>query len=226
MTSEPPLLASFEAGIARLTLNRPEKRNALTRDLIQQMISQLSEFQLRPELRLLVLEAQGPAFCAGMDLTQMQQRASQPDASQAYLEDSVVYGELLKLIFHLSVPTLAVVQGPALAGGMGIVLASDLVIAADSAFFALPEPMRDHGRDRHAVADSTFGIRAGEHAAAVRPPNRSGPGPCLGTVSPNCAGRRLGGDSRRMGPVGFDRIGCGAANHETASTPLRGQRGR
>lgn len=124
-----------------LTLQRAAKRNALTRELIEQFSEALQQLH-SADVRLLVVQAEGPVFCAGMDLGQMQQRAEQPDADREYLQDSRVYADLLKSLYQFPAPTLAVVQGPALAGGMGIVLACDLVVASHEAFFALPEPQR------------------------------------------------------------------------------------
>ena len=72
----------------------------------------------------------------------MQQRAQQTNAADEYLQDSQVYAELLKALYRFPQPTMAVLQGPAIAGGMGLVLACDLVISSADAFFALPEPMR------------------------------------------------------------------------------------
>jgi methylglutaconyl-CoA hydratase len=139
---ESVLLSETRSGVARLTLNRADKRNALTRELLVQLHSEIERTSASPDVRLMVLEANGPAFCAGMDLGEMQQRAADPDAAQQWQRDSQVYARVLKSIFGTTFPTLAVVQGPALAGGMGLVLACDLVLASETAFFSLPEPMR------------------------------------------------------------------------------------
>ena len=129
-------------GIARLVLNRPQKRNALTRSFIEQLRAAVRSVRDDEAVRLLVLAAEGPVFCAGMDLQEMEARAGQPDASAQWREDSEVYRDLLVELVTLNVPTLAIVGGAALAGGMGLVLACDMVLAAESAFFGLPEPKR------------------------------------------------------------------------------------
>jgi methylglutaconyl-CoA hydratase len=139
---ESELLVDVRAGIARLILNRVEKRNALTRELIERLQAEFERVRADSTVRLIALEANGLAFCAGMDLGEMQRRAADPRAAEQWREDSVVYGGLLRSIFEVPIPTVAVVQGPALAGGMGLVLACDLVLASDNAFFALPEPAR------------------------------------------------------------------------------------
>ena len=129
-------------GVVRLTLNRPQKRNALTRELLVELSAQLKYVALRSDVRCLVLGATGPAFCAGMDLAQMQETAGRPDAAQIWNGDTQLYHDVVAALFELPLPTLAVVQGPAVAGGLGLVLACDLVIATESATFALPEPRR------------------------------------------------------------------------------------
>ena len=140
---------SVSHGVARLVLNRPDRRNALTRELISGLLAAVEQVKNDPSARMLVLAAEGPVFCAGMDLEEMRARAADPNATAEWAEDARLFRELLVAIFKLPLPTLAVVQGPALAGGCGLVLACDLVIASSSAFFSLPEPQRgDRGRRR------------------------------------------------------------------------------
>ncbi|MGE5192960.1 MAG: enoyl-CoA hydratase/isomerase family protein [Deltaproteobacteria bacterium] len=140
--SEPLILITTSDGVVRLTLNRPQKRNALTRELLAELLAKLEEVAARSDARCLVLAASGPVFCAGMDLAQMQETAARPDASKVWHADTELYHDVATALFQLPVPTLAVVQGPAVAGGLGLVLACDLVIAAETATFALPEPQR------------------------------------------------------------------------------------
>ncbi len=140
--SEQLILAAVNDGLVRLTLNRPQKRNALTREMLAELLARLRETAARPDTRCLVLAANGPVFCAGMDLAQMEETAARPDASQIWHADTELYHDVTATLFQLPVPTLAVVQGPAVAGGLGLVLACDLVIASESATFALPEPKR------------------------------------------------------------------------------------
>ena len=128
--------------IVRLVLNRPDKRNALTRDMLNGLSEAVESVRAEGGARLLVLTGAGPAFCAGMDLSEMQARAESPDAAEQWREDTRVYREVLWNLFTLPIPTLAVVQGPAIAGGLGLLLACDIVLSAESAFFALPEPKR------------------------------------------------------------------------------------
>ena len=136
------LETSLHQSVGRIVLNRPEKRNALTRDFIEHIGQAIDQLTRDSTLRVLVLEARGKAFCAGMDLGEMQQRAESPDGTEQWQRDSEVYADVLRTLYTLPIPTIAAVQGPVLAGGMGLVLACDLVIASESAFFMLPEPMR------------------------------------------------------------------------------------
>ncbi len=129
-------------GVATITFQRAEKRNALKRDFIAEILQALNQIHQDESVRVFLLKAEGSVFCAGMDLGEMQERATAPDKEQQWQRDSDVYCEMLTQIFTLPVPTVAVLQGPVLAGGVGIVLACDIVLAADDVFFALPEPMR------------------------------------------------------------------------------------
>jgi methylglutaconyl-CoA hydratase len=136
-----PVGLTIHGAVARVTLDRPDKRNALRRETIESLRAALKQAQAR-ETRVLVFAATGDVFCAGMDLEQMQQRAAGANAAAEFLEDSRVYAALLQEILTLPVPVIAAVQGPVLAGGMGIVCACDIVIAAEDAWFSLPEPAR------------------------------------------------------------------------------------
>lgn len=133
---------SLADSVMRIVLNRPQKRNALTRELIRQLQDQVEEARKNDSVRLIVLAANGPVFCAGMDLAEMQDRASDPNAEELWREDTQVYRDLLVSLVTLPKPMLAIVQGPALAGGMGLAMACDLVLASESAMFGLPEPKR------------------------------------------------------------------------------------
>lgn len=129
-------------GIRRIELNRPQKRNALTRELIRQLQAEVSLASQDDRSRLLVLAAAGPVFCAGMDLAEMQDRAAQSNAQELWKEDTQSYRDLLVSLVTMPKPTLAVIQGPALAGGMGLAMACDLVLGSEAALFGLPEPKR------------------------------------------------------------------------------------
>ena len=129
-------------GRVNLRLNRPDRRNALTRGMLESLLECLAQIRSLQQTRILVLQSTGSVFCAGMDLGEMQQHAGSPDKEQQWQRDSELYCELLTGLFQLPFPTIAQVQGPVLAGGVGLVLACDLVLATNETFFALPEPVR------------------------------------------------------------------------------------
>jgi len=132
----------IENGVARLTLDRPEKRNALRREIIQALLDSVRLVAADASVRVLILGATGKIFCAGMDLGQMQERAQSENSDQEWTADSQVLCDLLTEMLALQIPTIACVHGPALAGGVGLVVACDIVIASEETFFMLPEPMR------------------------------------------------------------------------------------
>ena len=132
----------IKSGVGRITLCRAEKRNALKRDFIDQLNDAVNVFSQDESVRVVVIQAEGTVFCAGMDLGEMQERAKSETGKQEWRKDSEVYAKLLSGIYHLTVPTIAKLQGPVLAGGVGMVLACDFVVASNNAFMMLPEPVR------------------------------------------------------------------------------------
>ncbi|MEM7782581.1 MAG: enoyl-CoA hydratase/isomerase family protein, partial [Planctomycetota bacterium] len=128
--------------VAEIRLQRASKRNALKRDFIEQLTESVDQVTTNANIRVLLISAEGTVFCAGMDLGEMQQRATSNDGKQQWRKDSEVYAELLSKLFYLDIPTVVKLQGPVLAGGVGLVLACDFIIASETAFFMLPEPMR------------------------------------------------------------------------------------
>jgi methylglutaconyl-CoA hydratase len=125
-----------------LVLNRPEKRNALSRELIADIDQALHDLHGQRGVRAVIVSATGPAFCAGMDLAEMQATSKDADALARWHDDALVYRDLLETMLRFPKPLVAAVQGPALAGGLGLVLACDIVLAAPEATFGLPEPKR------------------------------------------------------------------------------------
>src|SRR5258708_29144731 len=134
--SEPLILCARTEGVVQLTLNRPQKRNALTREMLAELLARLNEISELSDVRCVVLAANGPVFCAGMDLAQMQETAGKPDASRIWRADTQLYHDVVLALFQLTMPTLAVVQGGAIPGGLGLVLAWRNVLAAAAAPFS------------------------------------------------------------------------------------------
>ncbi len=125
-----------------IILNRPEKRNALSRALLAELDQALGDLHLERRVRAVVLTGSGPAFCAGMDLSEMLETSRQPDANAMWHSDAMIYHDLVLSMLRFPKPLIAAVNGPAVAGGAGLMLACDIVVAAESATFGLPEPLR------------------------------------------------------------------------------------
>ena len=125
-----------------IVLNRPEKRNALSRQMLTDLAQAFDDLHQEKKVRAVILTGAGSAFCAGMDLAEMQETANQPDALSQWHTDAVQYRELIDKMLQFPKPIIAAVNGPALAGGAGLLLASDIVIATPEARFGLPEPRR------------------------------------------------------------------------------------
>jgi methylglutaconyl-CoA hydratase len=134
------LATSLEAGILTLTLNRPEKRNALSSALIEQLHAAIGRADEDAAVRVVLLRGAGKDFCAGADLDELLASA---DQEMALNEASALrLGALFEAFRALPKPVVAVVQGRALAGGCGLATACDLVFAAESAEFGYPEIQR------------------------------------------------------------------------------------
>jgi methylglutaconyl-CoA hydratase len=125
-----------------IILNRPEKRNALSRALLTELQQAFDDLHQEKRVRGVILTGAGTAFCAGMDLAEMLETSRQEDAQGQWYHDAVAYRDLIETMLRFPKPIVAAVNGPAVAGGAGLVLASDIVIAARDAKFGLPEPLR------------------------------------------------------------------------------------
>ncbi|MCA1576859.1 MAG: enoyl-CoA hydratase/isomerase family protein [Acidobacteria bacterium] len=137
MAGEQPVLYSVEDAVARITLNRPEKRNALNPALIAGIKDALREASRDERVRVIVITGAGKDFCSGADLSVLQQIAEADVSENA--EDARSLLELFLLIRQIAVPVVAAVRGRALAGGCGLASACDLVLASSSARIGYPE---------------------------------------------------------------------------------------
>ena len=131
------VLYSIQNGIARITLNRPEKRNALNDAMIGALKDVLRRTDQDESVRVIVIAGAGSDFCSGADLTALQKISAASVTEN--LEDAGSLMELFMLIREVQVPVIAAVHGRALAGGCGLALACDMVLAARSARFGFPE---------------------------------------------------------------------------------------
>jgi methylglutaconyl-CoA hydratase len=131
------VIISEGSPIRLVTLNRPEKRNALNDELIAALKDALREADRDESLRAVVIRGAGKDFCSGADLSAIQKIANA--SYEENVEDARQLAELFELIRKVRVPVIAAVHGRALAGGCGLATACDLVIATRSARFGYPE---------------------------------------------------------------------------------------
>ena len=128
---------TYDAGVARITLARPEIRNAFSDVAIADITQAFLTVGARADVLAVVLAAEGPAFCAGADLNWMRRMADYTRDENR--DDAGKLAEMLRVIYECPKPTIARVQGDVYAGGMGLVAACDMAVAADSAGFCLSE---------------------------------------------------------------------------------------
>jgi len=137
MTLNAPLDLALDGPIARLTLNRPDMRNAFDDSLIAALTAAVKTASDAPDVRVLLLTGAGKAFCAGGDLTWMRKMGTLTAAENR--NDATRLADMLQAVWACPKPVVACVNGDAYAGGMGLVAACDIAIAADSAHFCLSE---------------------------------------------------------------------------------------
>jgi methylglutaconyl-CoA hydratase len=132
-----PIDYRVDAGVARVTLNRPEKRNALNRELIDGLRDALEQASADARVRVILLRGAGRDFCAGMDLAAF--AASSDAGVLEHLSDARLLANLFLAMRRHPRPIVAAVHGRALAGGAGLAAACDLALAAHSAQFRYTE---------------------------------------------------------------------------------------
>jgi enoyl-CoA hydratase/carnithine racemase len=136
---EPLLLGSRHDGVLRLTLNRPGARNALSSVLMRTLLEALEHAATDHAVRVIVLAASGPVFCAGHDLREMTQaRADRDHGKESFAALFTQCSKLMQTIVAHPRPVIAEVQGLATAAGCQLVASCDLALAADTASFATP----------------------------------------------------------------------------------------
>jgi methylglutaconyl-CoA hydratase len=125
---------------AVITINRPDKRNALNRPIINGLDVAFARADKDATVRCVVLAGAGPTFCAGMDLAELQ--STMTAHRDEIWQDALKLAQVFERIYTLPKPTIALVQGPAVAGGCGLVSVCDLAIATPEARFGYPEVRR------------------------------------------------------------------------------------
>jgi methylglutaconyl-CoA hydratase len=131
------LSTEIEDGIARVTLNRAQLRNAFDDALIGELTAAFSSLDADPAVRVVVLAGEGPAFCAGADLNWMKRMAGY--SYEQNLADARALADMLATLDRMQKPTVARVHGPAFAGGVGLVAACDIALGTPEAKFCLSE---------------------------------------------------------------------------------------
>ena len=135
--SDDTVLVGIDGAVATVTLNRPETHNAFDDALIARLTDALSDLGASEDVRVVILAGRGKSFCAGADLAHMKKAAGFSEAEN--IADAQALARLLMVLGGLPKPTVALVQGPAYGGGVGLVSACDIALAAERASFALTE---------------------------------------------------------------------------------------
>ena len=131
------LLIEEVDGVRTLTLNRPERRNALTPALQEALIAAFEEAGVSATTRVVVLTGAGDAFCGGLDLAELQ--GMQGKAAEALDADAQRVSRMFRALYELPLPSIAAVNGPAIAGGTGLATICDFTLAVPAARFAYTE---------------------------------------------------------------------------------------
>jgi enoyl-CoA hydratase/carnithine racemase len=133
------LVREDKDGIATLTLNRPEARNALSEALLAALVGEFGTIAKDRSVRAVIVASNGPAFCAGHDLKEMTAHRNEPDRGRAYF--AALFEKcagMMQQIVHLPQPVIASVHGAATAAGCQLAASCDLVVASEAARFATP----------------------------------------------------------------------------------------
>jgi len=130
---EPLVLVEYDGPVAVISLNRPDRHNSLVPELLEQLIAGLESVAEQPEVRAVVLAAEGPSFSTGGDVRAL---SEQGDETAAYASRFVgLLNDAILAMIDLPVPIVAAVHGMVTGGSLGLVLASDIVLVADEASF-------------------------------------------------------------------------------------------
>jgi len=123
-------------------INRPDKRNALSREIIAMLEQAFQDFHQERSVRGVILTGAGDTFSSGTDLVQLQETSEENDAMQQWFEDVNSFRSLIELMLRFPKPVVCAANGPVVGSGLALLLASDIVVASDSATISIPESLR------------------------------------------------------------------------------------
>lgn len=142
MAEQSVVLRETIGPVAVLTLNRPDRRNALSRRLMEELGDAITPLALDHTVRVIVLTGAGSCFCAGMDLREAVEAGESGSPEVLAVADTKEIANLINQVHHFPKPTIAELNGPALGGGAGLALACDFVVMSDRAKIGFPEVLR------------------------------------------------------------------------------------
>ena len=122
-----------------IIINRPEKRNALTRGMVAELQQALEDFHQERLVKAIILTGSGDAFSSGSDIEEINTAATSPDCFKTWHDDTLQLKTLMETMLRFSKPIIAAVNGPVMGTGLAMMLASDIVIASDAAQIQFPE---------------------------------------------------------------------------------------
>lgn len=140
--SDPLIMRRDDGPVAILTLNRPDRRNALSRAMMAELDDAIERVSHDAKIRSVVLTGDGTVFCSGMDLKEAEAELRLPDGEHNAVVTLQEYGDLIQKLHALGKPTVAALNGDALAGGAGLMSACDFAIAGEGARIGYPEVLR------------------------------------------------------------------------------------
>lgn len=132
----------IDAPVATIIMDRPSRRNALSRKQVGSLIQTFNDLHTEGSVRAVVLTGGGETFCSGTDLAEMQESFDTPDSFKQWHEDSQAFLELIEIMLRFPKPILGAVNGPVVGSGLALMLATDFVVASQSATVILPEAKR------------------------------------------------------------------------------------
>lgn len=140
--AEPLIQVKKHVPAGTIIINRPDKRNALSREMISQLEQAFRDLHGEKSVRAVILMGAGKAFCAGLCLEELHAILQEDDSLQRWHHDTSALRDLLLTMLRFPKPIIAAVNGPAMGLGAGLVLASDIAVGCEEASFGFPEPKR------------------------------------------------------------------------------------